>query len=94
MKLDWFTVALVILGISLMGNLIVGCDVNPSKMSQGYADDMASKITYTSDGRTGLCFAIVASRKTGDAAQTGRGLTEVPCGKVQEFIKKSHPIVR
>jgi hypothetical protein len=66
---------------------IFGCDVNPSKLPQGDANELAEKLTYTKDERTGLCFAVVASRKTAHASQSGLGLTEVPCDKVERFIK-------
>jgi len=67
---------------------ISGCDVNPSKVSASYAKEMAEKVTYTKDKRTGLCFAIIATRKTNSASQSGMGMTEVPCDKVEKYIKK------
>ena len=67
--------------------LTASCDVNPSKMSDEYAKEMASKLTYTKDDRTGLCFAVITSRKTADTDQTGLGMTEVPCSEVQHLIK-------
>ena len=75
---------LIYLGIIAL--LIAGCDVNPSKITKKYADDMASKITYTMDVRTGLCFAVIATRKTGSTDQTGMGLTQVPCKDIAHLI--------
>jgi hypothetical protein len=73
--------------ILCLGFLIVSCDVQPSKISSSDAKDMAEKITYTKDERTGLCFAVIASRKALKANQSGLGLTVVPCEKVERFIK-------
>ena len=66
---------------------IVACYVAPSKMSQGDADNLANKITYTKDERSGLCFAVIASRKPLTFNQSGLGLSEVPCEKVEHLIK-------
>ncbi len=65
---------------------MVGCDVNPSEISSEYADSMAQKITYAQDARTGLCFGVIASRKTGSTDQTGFGMTLVPCDKIKHLI--------
>ena len=67
--------------------LTASCDVNPSKMTDEYAREMATKLTYTKDHRTGLCFAVITSRKTGSADQTGFGMTMVPCDAVKHLIK-------
>ena len=75
-------VVLVVVG------MLMGCGVNPSQVSNDYANEMARKLTYTYDGRTNLCFAIIASRKTGSASQSGMGITEVPCTEaVKAMIK-------
>jgi hypothetical protein len=68
--------------------LLVGCDINPSKFGQEEAKSFANNITYTYDNRTKLCFALVASRKTGVASQSGMGISEVPCDKVRDYIHK------
>lgn len=60
--------------------------MNPSKFGDNEAKGFASKITYVKDSRTGLCFALVASRKTGDTNQTGMGMSEVPCNKVSRVL--------
>ena len=67
--------------------VIVSCDVNPSKMTNKYAQELANKLTYTKDHRTGLCFAVITSRKTGSTDQTGLGMTVVPCEKIAHLIK-------
>ena len=67
--------------------IVWGCDVNPSAITSKYADDMAGKITYAQDHRTGLCFGVIASRKTGSTDQTGFGMTLVPCAEVKHLIK-------
>ena len=61
---------------------MVACDVNPSKISQEDADKYAEKITYMKDYEHNICYAVIASRKTGHASQTGLGMTSVPCEKV------------
>lgn len=57
----------------------IGCSVEPSKIDKEHAEKMSSKITYFKDKRTGLCFATIASRKTGSTDQSGLGLTYIPC---------------
>ena len=44
-------------------------------------------LKYFKDDRTGLCFAIVASRKSFKVSATGLGLTCVPCENVEHLIK-------
>ena len=61
---------------------MLGCEINPSKFGKDEAQLFANKITYVRDHRTGLCFAVVASRKTGSFDQSGMGISEVPCKKV------------
>lgn len=79
-------VSMLAIGIvSLM--VITGCSVNPSEISAEYADDMVGKITYAQDHRTGLCFGVIASRKTGSTDQTGFGMSLVPCNKVKHLVK-------
>jgi hypothetical protein len=86
-KVNKFLLVLFIGLLVLAGTAIVGCDVNPSKITAKHASDLAEKITYTKDTRTGLCFGVIASRKTGDTDQTGMGMTTVPCEKVEHLIK-------
>lgn len=58
---------------------LTGCSVQPSKIGKGQAKGMSTKLTYFEDKRTGLCFATIASRKSGHKSQSGLGLTYVPC---------------
>jgi hypothetical protein len=67
--------------------LLASCDINPSKFGKEEAASFASKITYTQDHRTGLCFAIVASRKTANVSQSGIGMSRVPCSAVEDQLK-------
>ena len=62
--------------------LMAGCSVNPSKVDDKYAKEFASKIAYVKDARTGLCFALVGTRKTGHASESGLGMACVPCERV------------
>jgi hypothetical protein len=40
---------------------------------------MADKMTYFQDQRTGICFAVIASEKSGDFKDSGMGITAVSC---------------
>lgn len=63
--------------------IITSCSVNTSKMD----NFDTSNITYVKDSETGLCFAIVATRKSGSTDQSGIGMACVPCSeKVMEKI--------
>lgn len=66
---------------------VIGCDINPSKFGHDEAMSFAENLTYVKDKRTGLCFAIVASRRTGDAEQSGMGITQVPCDIVRHYVE-------
>jgi len=72
--------------LSLALLVVSGCEVNASKVDASQAKKFASTLTYIKDARTGLCFAMVASRKTGDTDQNGLGLTEIDCEKVAAFL--------
>ena len=85
MQNKWIAVAVAIVAVCAM---IVGCSINPSKFSEDQAQDLVDNLTYAKDSRTGLCFAMVASRKTGDTDQTGLGITHVPCEDVAEQLVK------
>lgn len=74
--------------IGLMAIVFSGCSVNPSKLSDKYAKDFIKNITYVKDSKTGLCFGIIASRKTGSTDSSGIGITCVPCENVNHLIKK------
>jgi len=69
--------------LALCAVLFAGCGVNTS----GNIDFDADDIQYEKDSRTGLCFGVVASRKSFNASTTGLGVTCVPCDKVEHLIK-------
>ena len=71
----------------ILSALLLGCEINPSEFGDDEARAFASTITYVKDQRTGLCFGIVASRKTGSMNQSGMGITEVPCSAVESFVQ-------
>ncbi len=77
----------LIIMLMLMALALTGCDVNPSKFGSGEAKKFATKITYVKDHRTDLCFALVASRKTGTASQSGMGIAQVPCTAVADYLE-------
>ena len=78
--MKYLVILLMVLGL-------LGCDINASEFGNEEARGFASKITYVQDTRTGLCFALVASRKTGDTNQSGMGMSEVSCEKVKNLLK-------
>jgi hypothetical protein len=81
-------VLFVLAGLVLLGSFLSGCSLNPSGIDPEYAKNFAKEITYIKDERTGLCFAIVASRKTGYVSQNGLGLACVPCEAAQHHLAK------
>lgn len=70
-----------------VGIILGGCSINPSEITDSMAGKYADKLTYIHDARTGLCFAIIASRRTGSTDQSGLGITEVSCGACVHLIK-------
>ena len=72
--------------ISLILITFVGCSVNSSKLSQDYANDFVEDMTFAKEKRSGLCFGMVASRKTMSTDSSGLGITEVPCSKIIHLI--------
>ncbi len=72
----------------LLAMFLLGCDINPSEFGGAEARGFANKITYVQDSRTGLCFALVASRKTANFDQSGMGISEVPCAAVEKVLSK------
>lgn len=55
--------------------LLSGCGVNTSSN----IDVKGTDLRYFKDPRTDMCYAIVASRKTGSFDTTGLGMTNVEC---------------
>lgn len=71
--------------ILFFGLLLLGsCSVNTSGNVNIDADD----IQYVKDDRTGLCFAIVASRKAMSTDATGLGMACVPCDSLKNVKVK------
>jgi hypothetical protein len=68
--------------------ILAGCSVNPSKVDKKYSKEFMDQVTYIKDQKTGLCFAIVATRMTGHTNQNGISWTWVPCEPVEKFIEK------
>jgi len=62
---------------------LCSCSVNTSSNVNFKGEDLK----YFKDNRTGLCFAVVASRKAASLETTGLGVTCVPCEKVKHLIK-------
>ena len=71
----------LILGLGIIA--LSSCDVHTSNN----IDVDPTDITYVKDSRTGLCFGIVASRKSFSTDATGLGVTCVPCADVEKLIK-------
>jgi hypothetical protein len=63
--------------------ILSSCSVNTSSN----IDVKGKDLKYFKDTRTNLCYAIVASRKSGSFDTTGLGVTCVPCEKVKHLIK-------
>ena len=63
--------------------LLSACSVNTS----GNIDVDTDDIKYVQDERTGLCFGMVASRKSFKTDATGLGFACVDCEKVKHLIK-------
>jgi len=70
--------------ILMIGVMMTSCSVNTTDN----VDIDPKDIQYVKDNRTGLCFGIVASRKSFDTDATGLGLTCVPCEEVEHLIDK------
>ncbi len=89
---EWGIVGSIIFGFvffPMILQMLSGCSVNSSKLDAKYAKGFVNKMTYTKDTRTGLCYAMVASRKTWDANSSGLGITEVPySAEVERLIGK------
>lgn len=79
----------MIIAAIMVGSLfLVGCSVNPSELSDGYVRNFARTTKYVKDERTGICFAVVASRATGGLTSTGVAMATVPCEKVGSMLVK------
>jgi len=65
------TLALVL----LLG--LMGCTINPSKLSEDYVQKFADNVRCA-QGYKGGCWCFIASRKTGKANSTGIGMSLAP----------------
>jgi len=74
--------------VLLIGLLFAfGCGVKPSKVSDSQAKQMAKAMTFFKEKKSGLCFGVIATRKSGlFSRQSGMGMAKVPCEDVQEFL--------
>ena len=68
--------------------ILSGCSVKPSELTDEDTKSFISKVKYGKDKRTGLCFAIVSSRKATSVSTSGIGITNVPCDKVNYLLVK------
>ena len=80
------TMRYVLIALAAAMLFAAGCNVNPSKFGKDEAAAFGNAITYVKDIRTGLCFGMIANRKTGEASQTGFGMTLVPCEAVEKYL--------
>lgn len=71
--------ALTISGLLCAVLLIGGCSVRPSEVSDALVRNFSSNVRYAQDDRTGLCFALIATKKQLQLTQNGLGMTNVPC---------------
>lgn len=76
----------VLISITMIAGLLSGCSVNASKVDTAYAEDFLSNATFVKDKRTGMCFGMVATRKTLNANQNGISWTWVPCEMAEKYL--------
>ena len=76
----------IMLSIGLIILLSSSCAVKPSKVKNH--KKFAKNITYIYDEKTGLCFAVVATKKRFNVNQSGIGMACVPCERVRKHLKK------
>tara|TARA_R110002012_G_scaffold188007_5_gene355051 strand:+ start:347 stop:577 length:231 start_codon:yes stop_codon:yes gene_type:complete len=62
---------------------LTSCGVGTSNNVNFDGNDMS----YFKDGRTNLCFGVVASKKALSVETTGLGVTCVPCENVEHLIE-------
>lgn len=60
---------------------LCGC-TQPQTINPGDGDNAISKITYSKDPKTGICFALLGS--TGYSGYVIISLTTIPCDKMPE----------
>lgn len=77
-------ISAIYLALSLF---FAGCSVNPSKVDAEYAKDFIDKATFVKS-KTGMCFAIIATRMTASTEQNGVSFTWVPCEMAAAYLEK------
>jgi hypothetical protein len=60
---------------------------NCSVSTSSNVDVNPSDIKYFKDGRTNLCYGIIASRQFGSTDTSGLGVTCVPCKNVEQLLE-------
>ncbi|HWP61294.1 MAG TPA: hypothetical protein VN495_01695 [Candidatus Paceibacterota bacterium] len=69
--------------------LLTGCGPSVSKPSKSTAREVVNKMTYAQDSKTGLCYAVLASKSAWNFNDSSLTITWVPCEqKVLEQINK------
>lgn len=61
---------------------LMSCNAGTGSMGNVQTD----KIQYYQDKRTGLCFAVLGSKKAVSMETTGMGMTCVPCESVETYL--------
>lgn len=75
----------VMLFIVIVSLFATSCSVKSSKVSDEYAKEFIENAKYVRSKKTGLCFAILATKSTGKFGQNGISWTWVPA----EFIPEN-----
>jgi hypothetical protein len=82
--LSFGAVMLVLIGMT-------GCSQNASTISPSDAQNVMYHLMYDRDPRSGLCYAVVASRQDFHWSQNGFTITYVPCTpEVEKLIRMHH----
>jgi hypothetical protein len=65
---------------------VISCSVNPSEIDDKYAVEFIKKVKYVKDKRTGMCYAIIGTRMTGNSSQNGISFTWVPNELAEPYL--------
>lgn len=71
---------------AILSLFFIGCSVQPSNIRN--PSEFKKNIIYIKDEKTGLCFAIVVTRKAMSTDQSGVGMACVPCSQKVEALAK------
>jgi len=66
--------------------LCVSCTVPAGPSESEVAQVLLQGVTYVKDKKTGMCFALLGTRKLGKAVGQSVSLTWVPCEPVEKYI--------